>query len=290
MAVEREDTSMYQTLGTADNPSGLYDLPTMANRGNNPRSNGGFTDVKITRNNAVEYWGIADKDRIGLMLWVMENSEPVLDEVRALREYREAQPTDYARRIVIMAMLSAQTDFAENLYCMRRIVEEFSVVCQMNNAPYYTGADLAEKVATLLIAPYRGTGNMRRINFYKTKAANIVKMLPWLCQLTPDQMTLENLNRLPGVGPKVAAFTMALWNPRSPVFTLDAWMMRLTASILGKDARIKPAFTAEGYALVEGDWLAWCHRVLPDMAPFVIQWTLWNGCFGYHRSHLDIIA
>lgn len=277
---------MYQALGTIESPRGLSDTLSRMAAATNPRDNAGSVEVNVTRKTAASFcFDQSRPDNDSLAQWVRDNCGPVEDEVSQLARAKGQDPINYARRVTIMALLSAQVNFAENLYCTRRIIQLYAAICDMADDPDRCLAF----VESLLSAPYKGHGKTRKINGYRTKARNIVKALPFLCTLTPEQMTLENLNRLSGVGPKVAAFTVALWDASAPVFTLDVWMLRLTASLLGMDVRFKASLTPEGYALVEGSWLAWQRRHLPDLPPFVVQWSIWNGVFGYHRSHLDII-
>jgi len=254
----------------------LYNLSSLVSNG--PRDNVGFTDVKLNRKTALHYYGIAAEDRPELAAFVRDNCDSVADEITVFRAAKRKDPVGYARRILTFAILSAQVNFEENVYCLRSVMTDFDRMTD------------AGSIRPYLRAPYKGVGKMRNINGYKDKAQYLAEALPFLRGIRPDDMTLERIANLRGVGPKVAAFTMALWDDRAPVFTLDVWMYRLTAAILGKPTRVKVSAPRLAYDLNEGDWLAWCERQLPDYSPFLIQWTLWNGCFGEHKSHLGILG
>lgn len=254
------------------------ELVAMSNK-NTPKENGGFTDVSLTRKESAKYVGVSTYARSEeLAQWVKDNCTEVKAELYDFQVYKYRNPIDFARRVVVMAILSAQVNFEENLYVMRQVMNHFD--------------DLVDEtdIESYLVAPYRGHGNMRKINGYRTKAKYLAEALPWLRTITPDDMTLESVRSLKGVGPKIAAFSMALWDASLPVFTIDAWMVRVSAVLSGQNPRINPTLSEHGYSLIEGDWLAWCRTWLPNLPPFLVQWTVWNGCFGTHKSHLGIIS
>jgi endonuclease III len=109
---------------------------------------------------------------------------------------------------------------------------------------------------------------------------------PTLERFTPDRAMLLELR---GVGPKVAAMALALYDDTLPVFTLDTHML---AGITREDVNIvSPA----RYRALESVALAACNDsrrlVAPYATPFAIQWALWCDYSGMgFQSHLPIFG
>ena len=143
--------------------------------------------------------------------------------------------------------------------------------------------------------PYRGTGSPRFVNLGNAKAAAIQSALPWLDALTretaDDRMSYDNLIGIKGMGPKTSCMAAALYDERAEVFTLDAWMLRLTIALTSDDSpRVTCNPTTKGYDVTRADWLRWHAAFAADVSPFQAQWSLWNAAFGHHVSHLAIVA
>jgi len=240
--------------------------------------NNGYKEIKWTFKQAKSVYGISTRDLPELVEFVKDNSEPVRAEITALQEYKSQYPLDYARRCFLFALISPQCNFTENVLALSQIMENWDRL------------DDPETITRSLTVPYKGKGKLRLVNLGHTKARNIRKALGWLRGNPHKTFTYETLASFKGMGSKTIAMALALWDDTLPVFTLDSWMLRLILNIQGHSPQVTVSTTEPGYRLTEGDMIAWCTRCVPDLSYFTIQWTLWNGCFGEHKSHLGIIG
>lgn len=87
---------------------------------------------------------------------------------------------------------------------------------------------------------------------------------PILQRFTPDRALLLALR---GVGPKVSAMTLALYDDTLPVFTLDTHMLR---GITRQDVQ---AISPARYGPLERLMLSLCEE--RNESPFATQWALW---------------
>lgn len=244
-----------------------------------PRDNYGYRSVNWNVKTATEHYSLWDQRLADI---VKEYSSSVLAELEAFDKARAASPTEHAIRCFVFAILSPQSNFAENVYATQNIMRDYDKLATVTD------------VYECLEVPFHGDGSPRLLNLGAGKSRYLFAALPWLDRLTDDNIdemfSYERIIEHKGMGEKTTAMALALFNQHSKVFTLDTWMLRLTIALTGGDSRAIIRTTTAGYKLTEGAWLAFSEMYLPQYSPFLVQWTLWNLCFGKHASHLGILA
>jgi hypothetical protein len=258
-------------------------IVAMQNTGNLVSHNADFTEMAWTVKQAQSASGIAARDDLRwLAAWIREHVASVREEIQQFRAHRHQDSVTLARRCFLFSIVSPQCNFEENVIATRQLMDNWDQLTSI------------EAIKQCLIVPYKGTGKLRIVNLGPTKAQRILEAMPWLRSLTPDNLetafSYESIRAQKGIADKAASMTRALFDDASEVFTLDTWMLRITLALNGQDIRATIATKAAGYKITASDWLAWIKRHLPDLTPFEVQWTLWNGCFGQHKNHLGILA
>lgn len=265
----------------------LESVRSLQNPTNAPSFNGGFVSINWSLREAKESYGRIDSTG-ELARLVHENVSPVRQEIDWMRISRLSDPVKHARKAIIFAILSPQTDFAENVIAARQVYDV------LNTFSFDRSLIHRDDVLEALYVPHAGTGEIKPINFQLNKADYVWRLIPWLHAITlasiANIMQFEVLCKFKGMGLKTTSMALALYDDTLPVFTLDTWMLRLTASMAGRNPRAKFRTTEPGYRLTEGDWLAWARINCPDLTPFEVQWTVWDLTFGSHVSHVDIFA
>jgi len=204
------------------------------------------------------------------------NADSVRVELDVMAARKAENPVYHAQCCVVFALISPNMDFGQNLELTRRVMDNLDRLDTL----YSVGRVM--KITTK-------DGNLALFNGWKSKARYLHANLAFIQQLTPAQMTRENLLALRGMGPKASAMAIALWDEHAPVFTLDIWMFRLTRSALGDDVAVKFSAKTPAYKILEAYWVAWANTL--DASVFEVQWTLWNCVgFGEHVSHLPIFG
>lgn len=259
----------------------LRKVNEIVNPSGTPRENYGFVEVNWNAKTAEQNLSIANDELAG---WVRANVASVRTELDAFANARKSSPTEHAIRCFIFSIISPQCNFAENVLATQNIMANYDKLTDI------------DAIVDCLTVPFHGEegGTSRLVNLGLGKAKYIYDALPWLDRLNDDNLgelfTWDFIHEHKGFGEKTTSMALALFDERSDVFTLDTWMLRLTLALNGHEPRAIVRTTSKGYKVTEAAWLAWCKQALSDLSPFEIQWTLWNGCFGHHVSHLGIIG
>jgi endonuclease III len=222
----------------------------------------------------VERFEQADRRDIAALASV--NAASVRAELDVIATRKAADPVYHAQCCVVFALISPNMAFDQNVELTRR------VMANLHRLDTLFSVGRVMKITTK-------AGKLSLFNGWKSKARYIHANLAFIQNLTPAQMTRDNLLALPGMGPKASAMAIALWDEHAPVFTLDIWMFRLTREILGEDVAVKFSAQTPAYKILEAAWVAWANTL--ETSVFETQWTLWNAVgFGKHMSHLPIFG
>lgn len=187
--------------------------------------------------------------------------------VAQLKAEHEARPDDHRIFCIIKGILSPQYELSANIEMARFL-----------SVALHKGLSAGELYSIASVGGLRmGVATGQHIN-YIVEQANII------LSMTDNDMTYDNLRKLKGVGPKVAAWIMSLYFGETDVYTIDRHMMR---GFTG-DAKL-PTNAQYGKLMTE---ILEIHReVLPGIAPLVGQWSLWNVYRGVgHDDHVGIVV
>lgn len=97
----------------------------------------------------------------------------------------------------------------------------------------------------------------------------------------------DTLERIRGIGPKVARMIAAIAIPEGYSWTVDLWHARQLLWAAGLDPAVRISVDRGAYHTLEQEWLAYAGRHFPNETIFAVQWATWcaaNGEFVSHRA------
>lgn len=173
-------------------------------------------------------------------------------------------------RAAAFAILSPQADFAPNVRAARVL-------------PTLIAEDFPTET---IVSALHGLGycmtNASKVAQYRKSAHLLTQGLP---------LTFDMVRESMGFGHKTASMAVALYDATARVMTLDTWMLN---GLLGT-ANTGGHMNVVGYIAADAAYNQIRDLLLDvadtlDVAPFHLQWSLWNHYRGGFESHLPIFA
>lgn len=254
------------SLGTVDNRNS-YVTATIAD---------GSQSVSIPQANAI--LESLTRNQSTLSSLIAESIPYVMREYPAFIAARSTDSVAYARHCVVMALLSPQLTFRQNLELAQNVAAEFTTL------------DTLADVHRVMFITTRD-GRRARFNGWINKAETLYRALPYLRTIrNAADVTRDSLIALHGIGPKVAAFALHLIDWNAPVFTLDVHMLRLFSQLAGLPIAANMQITPAAYRVLESGLVEYVRAAFPQYPVFAVQWSLWNCVLGYHVNHENLFA
>lgn len=192
----------------------------------------------------------------------------VNQELATLRAAHAANPDRMARRAILFGLSTPNRDEAQ------------SVSWALHADSLY---DVVQDNDTLVRLPYPSPvhGRPIKLGFYSSMVAS----LEYVRALPGYQLTLEQIEAIPGAGPKVARMIQAVMRPDAKNWTVDVWHMRQLLWAAGRDFNVRVVCGNPGYKVLEALWLEYAERYFPGEDMFAVQWATWNVADGRFNSH-----
>jgi hypothetical protein len=192
----------------------------------------------------------------------------VLNEIATLRLAHVQNPERMKVRALLFGIATPNRDEVQSIGWALEADQWFDIL-----APYA----LASRSYQSLVTHKRAHMGLREA-LTKTLAH-----IQW--RQTWRDITIDALEALPGVGPKVARMITAVLNPDAHVFTVDLWHMRQLLWASGQEYCVKCGTSGKAYATLENVWLTYAQRFFPEIPTWAVQWATWCAADGRFVSH-----
>lgn len=204
------------------------------------------------------------------------HTDAIRTELEIFDAVKKNDPVAFARRCLLSAVLSNQAELRGNL----RYAYALS---------HYLDAGVSPNLETLRKQTrFNGMNSSVR---YALAAYDAIKHTDVTTWTPADFMTLT------GVGPKIARWAIAPFNPDARCITLDRHMIAFMCDIagIGKRSAFKVLTRKSGKHCPEYDALEQMFLSIADdlnVSPFVLQWSVWNEWrhSGQHASHVELVG
>lgn len=219
---------------------------------------------------------IADAMRYAVAM----HADSIMREIAAFDAQRETNPVRWAQLTSIKSILSPGAKLPANIALARMLTDT------MRNGDILRTYDDAETYRSACKYGGRSVGK------------NIVNaLIAWnvLRDVTPDAMTWDTLATwnngaaLTGHALKTRSWTLALYDARNRVYTLDVHMVRGLCKIAGIE---RDNITDAAYTMLAELMLDIHDETCPEYPPLVSQWAMWNEFrhAGKHAEHIALAA
>jgi 3-methyladenine DNA glycosylase/8-oxoguanine DNA glycosylase len=195
----------------------------------------------------------------------------VMTEIVQLQSAIVASPAELAKRAVLFGISTPNRD------------EVQSLAWAMAAAPHYRVHAAVALTETTYASPT--TGKPSRIGLRQSLAKSLEDVYARFDDVRPRDLTPETLERVRGIGPKVARMITAVANPDAHVWTVDLWHIRQLLWAAGLEYRVRASVDARAYGVLERRWLQYRDEHFADVPPFAAQWATWNVADGRHNPH-----
>ncbi len=202
----------------------------------------------------------------------------VLEELESLKLAKQNNPQRLARRIFLFGISTPNRS------------EDQSIAYALAAEPYY-GVLSAEDMARLTVSFASGKqGNMGFYTSLERSISDGYAMFPELD--SPVHLEFTSLmEKIRGVGPKVARMMAAIAYPQAPIWTVDLWHGRQLLWAAGLNPVARVSIDAGAYSICEDVWLDYTARFfLHHLPTFAIQWATWCAAEGRFVSHKALWA
>jgi hypothetical protein len=197
----------------------------------------------------------------------------VLHEISALKTAHGRYPERMKRRALLFGIATPHRDEVQSIGWALSADEYYELLSPVL---------LARKPYTSLV-----TGKTAHMGLYQQLADTIAHSR---LRQTLRDMSIDALESLPGVGPKVARMITAVCNPDAPVFTVDLWHMRQLLWATGQDYYVACNTSGRAYAILENIWLTYAQTFFPEVPTWCVQWSTWCAADGRFVSHQALWA
>lgn len=204
--------------------------------------------------------------------------DAIMREIAAFDAQRNENATRWAQLTIIKSMLSPGAKLDANIALAKMLTDT------MRNGDILRTYDDAETYRAACKYGGRSVGK----NIVNSLIAwNIVR------NVTPDAMTWNTLATwnngaaLTGHAIKTRSWTLALYDARNRVYTLDVHMVRGLCKLAGIE---RDNITDAAYTMLAAFMLELHDEICPELPPLVSQWALWNEFrhAGKHASHIAL--
>jgi hypothetical protein len=196
----------------------------------------------------------------------------VLAEIASLRATLARDPERMTIRALLFGIATPNRDEVQSIGWALGVERDFHTL---------SAHDLARQTYVSLV-----TGKRVAIGFYTSLTATIDAIKRgrvW------EHVTLDALEAIRGIGPKVARMITAVLNPDARVFTVDLWHCRQLLWAAGREYCVRTgAKCKKSYAVLESLWLEYAERFFPDVPTWAVQWATWCAADGRFVSHASL--
>ena len=195
----------------------------------------------------------------------------VLEEIDALQSAIAHNPAELARRAVLFGIATPNRD------------ETQSLAWAMSAAAHYRTRS-PEALANVTYASLK-TSKESRIGLRTSLTTTLEDVYARFDDVRPADLVPEALERVRGIGPKVARMITAVANPDAHVWTVDLWHIRQLLWAAGLEYRVRASVDANAYQILEERWLRYRADYFSDVPVWSAQWATWNAADGRHNPH-----
>jgi hypothetical protein len=195
----------------------------------------------------------------------------VLEEIDELRSAISGNPAELARRAVLFGIATPNRDEVHSLAWAKSVAPEYRRLspAALANATY----------------PSPTTGRQSRIGLRRTLTTALEDVYARFEDVRPADLEPAALEKVRGIGPKVARMITAVANPDAHVWTVDLWHIRQLLWAAGLEYRVRASVDANAYGLLEERWLQYRDDFFSDVPVWSAQWATWNAADGRHNPH-----
>lgn len=229
---------------------------------------------------------VESRDRVArfMIAATMRHENAIREELAAFDTARDTNPDAWARLCVIKSILSPGARLLPNIAAAKAVY-----VHMVRGGKMESFEDFAAVVEGLSY----GT------QCYATSVKALIKSWQTIKTLRADSMTSEMLTALvksgtlAGQQDKARAWSLALFDSTSQVYTLDRHMLRKLCEIAGVSLPSGDiAIGAKAYRMIASMMLELHGQYFPTYGPLVSQWAIWNETRhpGEHAEHIALAS